>query len=243
MRGVCVCLALIAAAPCSAQQWPAAESTRIEAESLQSLQGGLLEFTQRLLEPSGLIVDRQAARLLVDEQSVHGAFQVRPLWSGAIAAPLIFELIPLDSGRPEKPIRATLAIRLQKQVWVAARRLRKGSSVTCGDLVRRARDIRELPVSSMSAVCELDASTMALRDLAPGDVIRSSDLGQLPDVISGTPVRVRVAAGSISVMTMGTALADAKVGDRIDVRLEHPLRTLRTRVVGPAAVQLVDEPT
>ena len=80
-----------------------------------------------------------------------------------------------------------------------------------------------------------------LRDIAAGAVVRSSDVGKAPAVMAGMPVRVSVATGAINVTTSAVALADASVGDQIDVRLQRPARTLRTRVAGPGVVQLVED--
>ena len=68
-----------------------------------------------------------------------------------------------------------------------------------------------------------------------------NDIGRAPDVLIGVPVQVSASNGGINVTTTAIALADARVGDQIDVRLQHPSRTLRTRVIGRGAVQLVDE--
>jgi flagella basal body P-ring formation protein FlgA len=51
---------------------------------------------------------------------------------------------------------------------------------------------------------------------------------------------VNVTTGAVSVATTAIALADARVGDQIDVRLQRPARTLRTRVTAPGSVQLID---
>lgn len=79
-----------------------------------------------------------------------------------------------------------------------------------------------------------------LHDLAAGDVVRTIDVGALPEVVSGTPVQISAMSGGVSVSTIGMALADAHRGDRVDVRLQRPTRILRGRVAGPGRVELPD---
>jgi flagella basal body P-ring formation protein FlgA len=152
--------------------------------------------------------------------------------------PLTFELRAVDAQA--STIRATLAVSLQREVWLASRRLRKGSKVACADFSLERRDIRAVPQSALPVSCELGADVVALHDIAARDVVQSVDFGAAPDVAAGAPVRVSVVNGPISVSTTAIALADAKVGDQIPVRLNRPVRTLKGRVTAPGAVQLGD---
>jgi flagella basal body P-ring formation protein FlgA len=130
---------------------------------------------------------------------------------------------------------------LQQPVWIAQRRLRKGSQVACSDFATELRDVDGARRESLPASCEIEPGAAALRDITAGEALRVNDVGRAPDVQVGAPVQVSAAEGGVSVTTTAVALADARVGDEIDVRLQRPARTLRTRVIGRGAVRLVDE--
>ena len=212
---------------------------RIQADDPQSLQDSLVALAQDRLLPAGWLIDPRRTRLLFSGALPGGTVEVRPTWSADSdppPLPLTFELRPAGS----RPMQVTLAVGLLREVWVAARRLPKGSGVTCNDLSLERRDVRFVPRLRLAAPCELGPEAVALRDIGARDVVRSVDLGKALDVSAGAPVRVTVEIGGISVSTTAVALADARVGDRTEVRLLRPARILRTRVIGPGSVQLTD---
>jgi flagella basal body P-ring formation protein FlgA len=257
MRAVWTCAALVVAVTGAAQadERAAAPVMFVEASDMQSLQHRLLDLAEQRLQSTGLFVDRQRAWMSLSS-SLPAAdtyiYEVLPGWRAdgqAPMLPLTFELQPrlpavppgAAGDPPNAPtIRATLGVPLSREVWVAARRLRKGSAVTCADLSMQRRDVRELPRLSLALPCDIEPDSVALRDIAAGDVVRTVDVGEAPDVSAGARVRVNVTTGAVSVATTAIALADARVGDQIDVRLQRPARTLRTRVTAPGSVQLID---
>lgn len=254
MRALCMGVAIIVAAPLAfsqAAEPDAATTTAIQVDNLQSLKLGLLALAQERLQPAGLIVDAQRAWLsLSGPLPSAGMLEVRPTWPADTQAPpmpLVFELRPtlragVAAGRAaeSQPLRATLAVPLLREVWTANRRLRKGSAITCADLGLQRRDMRDMPKSPLALPCEIGPGEVALRDIAASDVVRSTDIGRAPEVAAGTLVRVSVQTNGISVSTTAIALADARVGDRIDVRLPRTTRVLSTRVTGPGRVELQD---
>jgi flagella basal body P-ring formation protein FlgA len=222
---------------------------RIQADDPKSLQGSLVAVAQERLRFGGWFIDPQRTRLIFSGSLPTGTVEVRPTWLAASdppPLPLTFELKPVaDSAAAGNeagahPMQVTLAVGLLREVWVATRRLPKGSAVTCVDLGLERRDVRSVPRLPLAARCELGPEAVALRDIAAHDVMRSVDVGRAPDVMAGARVRVTVASGGIRATTTAIALADAHVGDRIEVRLQRPARTLRTRVIGPGLVQLMD---
>jgi flagella basal body P-ring formation protein FlgA len=209
------------------------------------LQRALLELARQQLQDTGLVPDREHAWLHLSAALPAGAIEARPTWSldssGIPALPLTFELRTVTSELTESPVRATLAVRLQRTVWIAQRRLRKGSQVGCDDFATGLREVNGARPGWSAADCAIEPGAAALRDIAAGEVLRVNDVGRAPDVQVGAPVQLSAAHGGVSVMTTAIALADARVGDQIEVRLQHPARTLRTRVIARGAVRLVDE--
>jgi flagella basal body P-ring formation protein FlgA len=239
-----LCVLLLACVPVLSQAREAA-ILHVDRSDAGALQSALVDLAQQELQAAGLVLDREHVWL-----NVSGALpttdeiEVLPTWSsvaGMPVLPLTFELRSRTNTPAPRSVRATLAVRLQRAAWVTQRRLRKGSHVSCSDLAVELRDVREVQSGSLQVPCDIEPDISALRDIAAGEVLRTRDIGRAPDVQIGVPVQVTASSGGIDVTTTAIALADARVGDQIDVRLQRPRRTLRTRVVGRGAVQLMDD--
>jgi flagella basal body P-ring formation protein FlgA len=210
------------------------------ADREQALREQLVRLAEEHLRPLGLFVERERTWMSLSGPLPANGFDVQPSWTSAQipGLPLTFDVLPDSAGA--RSIRATLGVTLMRDVCVAARRLRRGSAVSDADLTLQRRAFEDLPKRSLTGRCELDRDLVALRDIAQGDIVRAQDVGNAPAVMAGSPVNVSVSANAVSVTTRAIALADASVGDQIDVRLQRPRRTLRTRVIGPGLVQLMD---
>lgn len=215
---------------------------QVRSDEPQSLQDRLLALAEDRLRPRGLSIDR--ARTRMSSSAVLPAAQTFAVRSAGLAQvdppslPFRFELRPMKDSGVSSAIQVTLAVALQKDVPVAARHLPKGSQVTCADIAIERRDVRQLPRVPLTLPCDIPAGAVALHDVTARDVVRGADIGEAPDVTAGTPVRVTVSTGAVSVTASAVALSDARVGDQIEVRMQRPTRTLRTRVIGPGAVLL-----
>lgn len=211
---------------------------QVRAADIGTLQESLLALSQERLRQRGLSVDRQRARLSLSQGFTgERTFSVRPLWrADSPSLPLRFELRSAEGP----PIEAVLAVILQKDAPVAARRLSRGSEITCADIAVERIDQRWLPRQIMTLPCAIPPGSVMLHDLSTHEAIRSTDVGRPPDVTAGAPVRVTVSVGPITISTGAVALVDAQEGDRIAVRLQRPLRTRYARVTGPGSTQLLD---
>lgn len=241
MRLAWLCAAIFAWLPALSQGHDqSATVLHMAAGDTASLKKELLSLAQGRL-PAGVVIDPQRVELVLSAQlPAVDVIVARPVWSAGSSVPslpLAFELMP----NSHSTIHASLAVRLLQEVPVAARRLRKGSAVTCADLAPQLREARTVPKSTLGRSCDIPAEAVTLRDLAAGDIVRSTDIGRAPDVSAGMPVRVSVANGAVTVSTTAIALADAQVGDQVDVRLPHPTRVLKGRVTARGSVQLAEE--
>ena len=224
---------------------PTAVQIRIDDE--ESLMDALLDFTQRRLRPVGLSVDRQHAQMTLSGANVPvGMYEISAKWRTDMqgpAEPLVFEMHRLiDSGERagDTAREAFLAVPLMRDTAVAIRWLRKGSVFHCDDVRVEARTLKDVPKQPFPLPCRAETEVSTLRDIGPGDALRAEDVGAAFDVLVGAVVNVAVAAHGIHVGTTAVALSDARTGEQIDVRLDHPTRTLKARVTGPGSVQLVD---
>jgi flagella basal body P-ring formation protein FlgA len=232
--------ALVGAAPRGAR---ADTTTRIIADDRAAFEDKVMSLAAEQLAEVQLKLDRTRASLRVPSSlPTSGAFEVTPLWTAAVPSmPLRFSVravAPVGAVPRPAPLEVTLAAPLLQAVAVAQRRLHKGSRVSCTDVRVEERRLTNWTQHSLGLPCVLDAHAVALRDLATGDVIRSSDVGSAPAVMAGNAVRVEALAGSITVSAVGIALADAQPGDQVGVRLSRPARVIDGRVIAAGVVRL-----
>jgi flagella basal body P-ring formation protein FlgA len=126
-----------------------------------------------------------------------------------------------------------------RDVLVVSGRLHKGSPISCADVHLERRNARRLSPLSLGPACDIAPESVAVRELGKGDILRASDIGAPFAVLAGAPLRIDVKAGTVTISTLATALADARVGDELDVRLQNPIRTFKARVVAPGTARLM----
>jgi flagella basal body P-ring formation protein FlgA len=177
--------------------------------------------------------------------AVAATFDVRPNWrvgpGGLPSLPLAFELKRVDASMPadERSQWVTIAVPLLRDAPVARRRFSKGSVVNCDDVIVKPVPVRRASSDLLAVPCALPEGITALRDVAVGDVVFADDVGPPFDVVADAPVTLRVTEGGFAVDITGLALSDARIGETTEVRLQHPARTFKARVVGRAIVQLL----
>ena len=223
----------------------AASDTTVHVDEAHPLLQALLDITQSRLQPSGLAIDRSRAQMALSGGAFSsGDFNVRPRWrvdDGVPVLPLVFDLLPIgEDGRGMRT--AFLSVAFMQDVAVSKRRLSKGSAVSCDDVGVERRALSATPKRPLLLPCRIGEGVVARRELARGDALRENDVGAPPDVTAGAMVSIDASTGGINVTTLAIALSDAQRGDIVNVRLERPRRTLRTRVTGVAKVQLLDVP-
>src|SRR5919201_5714480 len=89
----------------------------------------------------------------------------------------------LSAALPPEPTR---------ELAVAARRLTKGSEVTCADIAVERRNLRWAPKQPLALPCAIPTGSVMLHHLARGDALRRDDIGPALDVTAGSPVRLSV---------------------------------------------------
>jgi flagella basal body P-ring formation protein FlgA len=250
MRKICLCLGLllVVGGPASRASTVAPGATRsVDVGDTLSLRYQLLTLADEHLRSSGLSVDRERARLVVlGAMPADGLMDVKllgPEGAKVASLPVTFELRANGrGGAAGVPVRVAIVGPLWRDVWVANRRLDKGSAAACVDFAAQRRPAYPSLSWTLVLSCNMAAGAVALRNLGVGDLLREGDVGTAPAVTAGSAVRVKVQAASISVSTSAVALRDAVVGDRINVRLERPARIVPAYVTAPGLVQLTQEP-
>lgn len=109
---------------------------------------------------------------------------------------------------------ATVHIRREVPIWVAARGIAKGAAVADGDVTIETRTFDREPTREQTGAFE-PGRWIARRALAAGDVLRATDLRRRPDVESGAPLNLVVRAGDARIAVPSTARRAGNVGETI----------------------------
>jgi flagellar basal body P-ring formation protein FlgA len=89
------------------------------------------------------------------------------------------------------------------------------------------------PVMTASAD---DGDLRLKRAVRAGQPLLAADFESLPDVVARQQVAIEVDSGAVRLQTVGLALHDGRIGDRINVRRERAQDVIRARVIGKQKV-------
>lgn len=168
--------------------------------------------------------------------------------AGAVAgsvAPDVGPLVPAAplTAPPAVPTPATWnagnppAAGPQRAVLVAAQPLRRGQVLASEQIQAVQRPAREVDATALVELRQPGDHEL-VRDLAPGEVLRASDLRPALLVRRGQIVWLRVGEGSGFVVSARVeALQDARLGEPVTLRNPESGQTVSGVVVGPQAVR------
>ncbi len=206
----------------------------------RTLQADLLQLSAQWLAPARLHLDEQRAQLVTsrtladDEQFI--AMPLQTFGADRPSMPLRFELHSPTGA--QAPVRATLSAPLEQDVLVLRQRGERGTAITCDDLDTQRKPLRFVPSRALPLPCALPADAQLRRAMLAGEVLRDSDAVPPPEVSAQAPVKVRVVVGQIALEKPGIALADAKQGERVRVRMNGSTQPLNGRVMARSLVLL-----
>jgi flagella basal body P-ring formation protein FlgA len=121
---------------------------------------------------------------------------------------------------------------------VAARAIARDEAVTDGDVAIVDGEWPSLPFTKLPAQDEV-VGLKARRHIAAGEALTAAVLDVPPVVRSGDVVTVTATVGAVQVTGAGTASGSGQRGDIIRVTPRPNGRTLRARITGPAAVEVL----
>ncbi len=131
------------------------------------------------------------------------------------------------------PRRVLVQAGLRTRVPAAARELSRGTELTSDDVVWREDVIWGPPGAPATDPVGLRSQ----RRISTGEALVEPAVAPGPWVESRDPVEVVYERGPVTIALRGTALADARPGERVHVRLEDG-RRVQGRTVGPGRVAL-----
>lgn len=137
-----------------------------------------------------------------------------PKW-GSTSVPLELRL----DGRLYKRINASVEAWVQQPVWVAARPLARGETVTLDDVVLETRTFtRPVEGPPVDGLEFGEVPVRTTRFVREGTALTWDVVELIPDVQKGDMVMVVARKGSVIVQVPGEALSDGRVGQRVAVR-------------------------
>lgn len=141
--------------------------------------------------------------------------------------------VSVPAHADDGPRRVLVQAGLRTRVPTAARELSRGAELTTDDVVWREQVIWGPPGAPLTDPVGLRSQ----RRISTGETLEEPSVAPGPWVESRDPVEVVYERGPVTIALRGTALADARPGERVHVRLEDG-RRVQGRTVGPGRVAL-----
>ncbi len=152
-------------------------------------------------------------------------------------------------ARAGVPVRVSVDGRVVRTVtaWVALGDLRSvltyaepASAKTPVDALRLVAGDVDMICCDGAVAASVDtlAGTRVRRQVRAGEPVLLSDFEPLPDVAERQQVGIEVVRGPVRLTTVGTALADGRIGQVIAVRPDASERTVKARVTAKRMVAL-----
>ncbi|UGQ47961.1 flagellar basal body P-ring formation chaperone FlgA [Massilia endophytica] len=142
-------------------------------------------------------------------------------------------------GQAEASVVVPLAVAVPQAVLVARRALSKHHVPGCDDVEVRPADRAALAADPAVADCRLLAGRL-VQPLAPGEVLLSRQLEDVPAVAAGDQVSLRLATAAVVVEVRALALADGSPGQAIGVKPAAGMAAVQARVLAPGLVSFLE---
>ena len=121
---------------------------------------------------------------------------------------------------------------------VAGRNLVRGEQISAADVALEVREVSQYR-QGFVLVAEDIVGKEVKYAVTKGEAFRTSVLNSPLMIKRGDEVSVEAVAGSIRVVTNGTAVSDGRMGQQIRVKNNQSERIVNARVVGPGKVQSI----
>jgi flagella basal body P-ring formation protein FlgA len=127
-------------------------------------------------------------------------------------------------------------------VAVLGRDLRRGETITAGDVHWTTVDASDVPADVLSEGAEL-AGRIATHSLRAGQTLRPADIAVPTVIAKGKLVTIEFATPIMQLTARGTALEPGGIGETIRVANTKSNSIILTQVTGPDTVRLADAPS
>jgi len=134
-------------------------------------------------------------------------------------------------------IYVPVMVNLYRPVWVASQPLPRGHRLTPADIKQQEHLVSRLAQGYIQQSQQIVGQELR-RPLRMGQVFTTHSL-QAPQIIhKGDDVMIIAKTGTLSIRTAGTALANGRTGQQINVRNKGSKRIVKARIVGKGLVEV-----
>lgn len=220
-------------------------SKRFHADSLQALRAQIQLWLEASYKQEGLQVQSEFV----------GAWRVADLPLPEVEVSVqrgkrdhsgtTIDLIACAVQQPECSTGTAPALRYRVQamspVWSLTGPYLKGDVLSCEGMRQTWRVQKaDEPQAAWQGSCDSLAEMRARRPLQPGDVLKVSDVMPSGGVLDKQDTLVIARLGGIEIQAKGMALADARVGQQVPVRLSGQANVVHGVVSAPGVVRVLE---
>ncbi|MBN1916597.1 MAG: flagellar basal body P-ring formation protein FlgA [Verrucomicrobia bacterium] len=164
-------------------------------------------------------------------------YSVVPVGNSRLAGYLAFSVAVRIDGVEATTERVSVKIRLFRPVVVLERRAGQNEVITAEHVKIERREVTGTVGGYFMAIEDV-AGKRATRSLSAGMLLTDVMVGEPLAVRRNNYVTIRARKGAVRVRTKGIALADACVGERVDVMNKDSKKVVHAHVVAPNEVEL-----
>ena len=165
------------------------------------------------------------------------SYRIEESAGGAILGKVSSMVTILVDGRPVRRARACATVEVYKPVLCAARGLRKGQTISAGDLVKSTMPLSRLKTRYFQRPDNV-IGMAARRSLRPGQVITADILTRPAVVKRGSRVMIVAESPAITVRVPGQVEEKGAVGDFVRVKNLGSRRVIIARVADRSTVKV-----
>jgi len=131
-----------------------------------------------------------------------------------------------------------LDVAVREKVFLAKHNIQDRSTVIADDFVLSEVDITDLPASHLGAR-DFDRPLLIKHGIGKGEALLTDNVKQVPAVIGGRKVDIRVTEGGVRIQLQGVAQRDAEMGELLKIKTLHSGQLLTARVIGKQLVEVI----
>jgi flagella basal body P-ring formation protein FlgA len=213
---------------------------RVQAFDQREIGAAAQRYVQQLLAGQATRVELQLSEALPDMQLPAGPvrLQARPLGAEAALHPRVTVWVDVEVGGAfVRSVAVPLTVRAYRAVLVARHDLAAGIAPRCDSLELREQDVAALDSAPVGADCAAVQGRLK-RALSSGAALQKNALQADLAVSQGESVSLQMVDGSIVLESRATAMADASVGQSVDVKPSGSTQAVRAEVIGPGLVKI-----
>lgn len=202
-----------------------------------TLKGRIAAAVEAIL-PEGAVIETLGA--LSNVEVPKAGFEVQARWPGEkefrrrVSIPVDF----FSGGRRFRTARVSALLAFETSAPVSARDLRKGETISIGDIRFKTVRLTDAPTDLLLSTQEIVGRQTA-SNVAEGKPFFKQSIKRIPVVREGERLALESVFGLVRVSVLGVSRQDGAVGDRIRVVTMSNNRLVWARITGPGRAMVM----